>query len=59
MAVTRLKFTGTGGDIAYIDLAKALSVQLRKLHRQKQIYTVYGGFFVSGVSSCLQQDLES
>lgn len=45
MAVTRMRFSGTGGGIHYIDLNKALSLQLRKLHRQKVITTVYGGFF--------------
>lgn len=55
MAVTRLRFTGDGDDIGYIDLNKALSLQLRKLHRQKVVTTVYGGFFVSesaGHSRC-------
>lgn len=46
MAVTRMRFTGSGVSTTYIDLAKALSLQNRKLHRQKMIYNVYGGFFV-------------
>lgn len=46
MAVTRMRFTGTGAGTHYIDLAKAISLQERRLHRQKKIYTVYGGFFV-------------
>lgn len=46
MAVTRMRFIGTGAGTHYIDLAKAISLQERKLHRQKKIYTVYGGFFV-------------
>ena len=46
MAVTRMRFTGTGTGTFYIDLNKALSLQLRKLHRQKVITTVYGGYFV-------------
>lgn len=46
MAATRMRFTGTGTGTYYIDLAKALSIQNRKLHRQKNIYTVYGGYFV-------------
>lgn len=46
MAVTRMRFTGNGASVLYIDLAKALSLQNRKLHRQKMIYNVYGGFFV-------------
>jgi hypothetical protein len=46
MAVTRMRFTGSGNGTHYIDLAKAMSLQERKLHRQKKIYTVYGGFFV-------------
>ncbi len=46
MAVTRMRFVGSGNGVHYLDLSKALSLQLRKLHRQKNIYTVYGGFFV-------------
>lgn len=45
MAVTRMRFTGTGQGIFYLDLNRALSSQLRKLHRQKVMTTVYGGFF--------------
>jgi hypothetical protein len=48
MAVTRMRFRGTDGSTKYLDLAKALSLQTRKLHRQKMIYTVLGGFFVDG-----------
>ena len=46
MAVSRLRFTGSGDGTHYIDLARALSLQERKLIRQKQVFTVYGGFFV-------------
>lgn len=46
-----MRFTGTGGGTHYIDLAKAISLQERKLHRQKKIYTVYGGFFVDTPNS--------
>lgn len=46
MAVTRMRFTGSGTGTYTIDLAKAISLQERKLHRQKKLYTVYGGFFV-------------
>jgi len=35
----------------YIDLAKALSLQRRKLHRQKMTYTVYGGYYVDSDGS--------
>lgn len=45
MATSRLRFRVTGNGTYYIDLAKALSLQERKLHRQKNIYTVYGGYF--------------
>ena len=45
-----MRFTGNGTGTYYIDLAKALSVQNRKLHRQKMIYTVYGGYFVDAPS---------
>lgn len=41
-----MRFKGTNNGTFYIDLAKALSLQERRLHRQKAIYTVYGGFFV-------------
>lgn len=51
MAVTRMRFKGSGAGTVYIDLAKAISLQERKLHRQKKIYTVYGGFFVDTPSS--------
>ena len=46
MAVSRMRFKGTANGTFYIDLAKALSLQERRLHRQKNIYTVYGGYFV-------------
>jgi hypothetical protein len=46
MAISRMRFKASNNGTYYIDLAKALSLQERKLHRQKQIYTVYGGFFV-------------
>ena len=43
-----MRFKGTTNGTFYIDLWKALSLQERKLHRQKQICTVYGGYFVDG-----------
>lgn len=46
MAIVRMKFQASNNGTYYIDLAKALSLQERKLHRQKMIYTVYGGYFV-------------
>jgi hypothetical protein len=46
MTVSRLRFYGTTNGTFYIDLWKAISLQERKLHRQKQICTVYGGYFV-------------
>lgn len=46
MALSRLRFKADNNGTYYIDLAKALSAQERKMHRQKMIYTVYGGFFV-------------
>ncbi|AXH79457.1 MAG: hypothetical protein [Circular genetic element sp.] len=48
MAVVRMRFTGSGAGKTYIDIAKALSLQERRLHRQKKLYTVYGGYFVDG-----------
>ena len=51
MAATRMRFKGTGNGTVYIDLAKALSLQNRKLHRQKMIYTVYGGYYVDSNGS--------
>lgn len=45
MAISRMRFKGDNNGTFYIDLAKALSLQERKMHRQKAIYTVYGGFF--------------
>jgi hypothetical protein len=44
MATSRMRFVVPGNGTYYIDLAKALSLQERKLHRQKKIYTVYGGY---------------
>lgn len=46
MAISRMRFKADNNGTYYIDLAKALSQQERRLHRQKAIYTVYGGFFV-------------
>lgn len=43
MVATRLKYNLTNGT-HYLDLARDLSEYHRKLHRQKKIYTVYGGF---------------
>lgn len=56
MAVTRLRFYGTGSGagntgLMYIDLARELSKVNRKLHRQKQIYTVLGGYYVDSDGS--------
>ena len=51
MAVSRLRFKSTGTGTKYIDLARALSLQERRLHRQKQIYTVYGGYYVDSNGS--------
>ena len=45
MATSRLRYAIPGNGVYYIDLAKGLSIQERKLHRQKKIYTVYGGYF--------------
>jgi len=44
MAVSRMRFTFSQNGTYYIDLAKAISLQERRLHRQKQIYTVLGGY---------------
>ena len=51
MAVTRMRFHSSGNGKKYIDLAQALSLQSRKLHRQKQMYTVYGGYYVDSNGS--------
>lgn len=51
MAVVRMRFIGNGAGKTYIDIAKALSLQERRLHRQKKLYTVYGGYFVDGSQS--------
>ena len=50
MAVVRMRFTGSGNGIHYIDINKALSLQERKLHRQKVLNTIYGGYFVDSAS---------
>jgi hypothetical protein len=46
MAATRMRYKGTGNGTYYIDLAEGLSLQTRKLRRQKMVYTVYGGYYV-------------
>lgn len=46
MAISRLRIKGTNNGTFYLDLWREISLQERKLHRQKQICTVYGGFFV-------------
>lgn len=46
-----MRFKADNNGTYYIDLAKALSLQERKLHRQKNIYTVYGGYFVDSQGS--------
>ena len=53
MAVTRLRFAGAqeSNGLYYIDLARELSKVNRKLHRQKQIYTVLGGYYVDSQGS--------
>ena len=43
MVATRLKYNLASGT-HYLDLSRDLSEYHRKLHRQKKIYTVYGGF---------------
>ena len=51
MAVSRLRFVFKDNGTYYIDLARALSLQERRLHRQKMIYTVYGGQMASHTTS--------
>lgn len=46
MAVERLRFYGATNGTYYIDLWKSISLQVRKMHRQKNVCTVYGGYFV-------------
>jgi len=41
----RLRFTGSGSDKFYIDLAKEISVAQRRMARQKQVFTVLGGYW--------------
>jgi len=43
MVATRLKYNLTTGT-HILDLSKDLSAYHRRMHRQKKIYTVYGGF---------------
>ena len=45
MAVMRLRFTGNGSDNYYIDLAREISIAQRRLARQKQTFTVLGGYW--------------
>jgi len=46
MTVSRLRFAADNNGTYYIDLNAGLSLQERRMHRQKKIVTVYGGFFV-------------
>jgi len=39
-----MRYTFSANGTYYIDLAKDLSIQERKLHRGKQLFTVYGGY---------------
>jgi len=50
MVATRLKYNLTAGT-HYIDLNRDLSEFLRKLHRQKVVTTVYGGFMRNNAST--------
>lgn len=45
MAVMRLRFTGNGSDRFYIDLAREISIAQRRMARQKQTFTVLGGYW--------------
>ncbi len=45
MAVMRLRFTGNGADKYYIDLPREISIAQRRLARQKQTFTVLGGYW--------------
>jgi len=58
MAVTRLFFKlpdNTGTNTAYtIDLARALSLHHRRLIRQKQLFTVYGGIYQDSHDTSLE-----
>lgn len=45
MAVMRLRFTGSGSDRYYIDLAREISIAQRRMARQKQTFTVLGGYW--------------
>lgn len=45
MAVMRLRFTGSGSDKYYIDLAREISIAQRRMARQKQTFTVLGGYW--------------
>lgn len=49
MAVTRLAFQLTAEN-TYIDLARALSIHMRTMIRQKQVFTVLGGMIVDNAS---------
>ena len=51
MEVTRLRFKGNGSGVKYLDLSRALTDACRRLHRQKQIYTVAGGYYVDSNGS--------
>ena len=51
MATTRLRYKFTQNGTYYIDLAAGLSLQERKLIRQKQIFTCLGGLYVDADGS--------
>lgn len=50
MAVTRLAFQLTDGS-NYIDLAQQLSIHMRTMIRQKQVFTILGGMIVDNASA--------
>lgn len=49
MVATRLKYNLSAGT-HILDLSKDLSAYHRRMHRQKKIYTVYGGFLRSNTA---------
>ena len=51
MATTRLRYVFPGDGNYYIDIAAGLSLQERKLIRQKQLFTIHGGLYIDADGS--------
>lgn len=56
MAVSRQRYFIPSAGTYYIDLARSCSLQERRLHRQKQMYTVYGGLYKDAQGTIIEMN---